>query len=144
MYMKVNTSLCKRGCKPTGRQEWHGNFCPEVHVLSNTLVPVVSTIHLVVHWLIGTTPSPHVGCRKNPTDQVRVAQWHAQLELLFTIPVGWAQSPSQILLWSTAQSSRVLHDGELTNKPSRMWQLPSVTSTTDLQLDHLVPLDAIS
>ena len=29
-------------------------------------------------------------------------------------------------------------------KPSRRWQPPRVTSTTDLQLDHLVPLDAIS
>jgi hypothetical protein len=29
---------------------------------------------------------------KNPPSSV-VAQWHAQLELLFVIPVGWAQSP---------------------------------------------------
>ena len=29
-------------------------------------------------------------------------------------------------------------------KPSRRWQPPRVTSTTGLQLEHLVPLDAIS
>src|SRR6185436_10048829 len=29
-------------------------------------------------------------------------------------------------------------------KPSRRWQPPRVTSTTDLQLDHLVPTLAIS
>ena len=29
-------------------------------------------------------------------------------------------------------------------KPSRRWQSPRVTNTTSLQLDHLVPLDAIS
>jgi hypothetical protein len=46
---------------------------PKVHELANTLVPVVLIVHLVVQWLIGTTPSPHIGCRKNPTDQVRVA-----------------------------------------------------------------------
>ena len=31
------------------------NFSPEVHMLANTLVPVVSTAHLVVRWLIGIT-----------------------------------------------------------------------------------------
>jgi hypothetical protein len=39
-------------------------------VLANTLVPIVSTVHLVVRQLIGTTPSPHVGRRKNlPTSE---------------------------------------------------------------------------
>jgi hypothetical protein len=33
---------------------------------------------------------------------------------------------------------------ETTTKPSRRWQPSRVTSTTGLQLDHLVPLDAIS
>jgi hypothetical protein len=44
-----------------------------VHVLVNTLVPVVLTVHLVVWRLIGTTPSPHIGHHKNPTEQARVA-----------------------------------------------------------------------
>ena len=38
------------------------------------LVPVVSTVHLVVRWLIVITPSPHIGLYKNPKNQVRVAQ----------------------------------------------------------------------
>jgi hypothetical protein len=38
----------------------------------------------------------------------------------------------------------MLHDGELATKPSRRWQPPRVTSTTGLQLDILVPLDALS
>jgi hypothetical protein len=57
---------------------------------------------------------------------------------------GVSTVPLTILLRSTAQSSCVLHDGELATKPSRRWQPPRVISTTDLQLEHLVPLDAIS
>ena len=41
-----------------GDNETH-DFSLEVHVLAGTLVFVVSTKHLVVHELIGTTPSPH-------------------------------------------------------------------------------------
>jgi hypothetical protein len=125
------------------RQGWHGDFYPEIHVLVNTLVLVVSTVHLVVRRLIGTTPSPHVGRRKNPMNQLRVAQWYALLELLFVAPAGRAQYPSQSLLWNTTQSS-LRASTETTTKPSRRWQPPRVTSTTDLQLDHLVSLNVIS
>ena len=38
---------------------------------------------------------------------------------------------------------RALMESQAT-KPSRRWQPPRVTSTTGLQLEHLVPLDAIS
>ena len=41
------------GRYPT-RQETH-DFSLEVHVLDGTLVPVVSTTHLVVWWLIGVS-----------------------------------------------------------------------------------------
>jgi hypothetical protein len=58
-------------------------------------------------------------------------------------PVGWAQYPSQSLLRSTAQSS-LRASTETTTKLSRRWQPPRVTSTTGLQLNHLVPRDAIS
>ena len=34
-------------------------FSPEVHVLANTLVPVMSTAHLVVRRLIGITRQAH-------------------------------------------------------------------------------------
>ena len=60
----------------TGRypmREVTHNFSPEVHVLTGMLVPVVSTTHLVVRELIGTTPSPSLGRRKN-LPEVRVTQ----------------------------------------------------------------------
>ena len=38
-----------------GMTRIHGDFYPEVHMLANTLVPVVSTAHLVVRSLIGIT-----------------------------------------------------------------------------------------
>jgi hypothetical protein len=110
--------------------------------LATKLVPVVSTAHLVVRELIGTMPSPYVGRHKN-LPEVRVAQWHAQLELLFVAPAGWAQYPSHSNLQSTAQSS-LRATTETTTKPSRRWHPPKVTSTTSLQLEHLVPLDKIS
>ena len=55
MYMKVNTSLCKKGMQTNEKTRMTRWFYPEVHVLANTLVRVVSIAHLVVRWLIGTT-----------------------------------------------------------------------------------------
>jgi hypothetical protein len=56
---------------------------------------------------------------------------------------GMSTIPLTISSPGTAQSS--LHAStETTTKPSRRWQPPRVTSTTGLQLDHLVPLDATS
>ena len=56
---------------------------------------------------------------------------------------GVSTIPSQSLFRSTTQSSlRALM--ETTTKPSRRWKPPRVTSTTGLQLEHLVPLDATS
>jgi hypothetical protein len=87
-------------------------------------------------------PSPHVGHRKNlPTSEGSSMTRSTSVALCGSR--WWAWYPWQILLRSTAQSSCVLHDGELTTKPSRRWQPPRVTSSTGLQLEHLVPLDAI-
>ena len=36
------------------------DFSPKVHVFANTLVPVVSTAHLVVRRLIGITYQAHM------------------------------------------------------------------------------------
>jgi hypothetical protein len=128
--------------KPTGRW-WHGDFYPEVHFVATKLVPVVSIDHLVIQQLIGITCQVHMLGTARTYPQVMVAQWHAQLELLFAALTGQAQYPSQSLLWNTAQSS-LCASMETTTKPSRRWQPQRVTSTTGLQLDHLVPLDAIS
>ena len=53
--MKVITSLCKGIANQWEEQCSHGDFSPEVHMTANTLVPVVSTAHLVVWQLIGIT-----------------------------------------------------------------------------------------
>jgi hypothetical protein len=84
--------------KPT-RRWWHDDFYPEVHLVATKLVPVVSTTHLVVRRLIGITRQAHTLGTARTYPQVRVAQWHALLVLLFTAPAGWARYPSQILLW---------------------------------------------
>jgi hypothetical protein len=133
----------KGNCKPTGRW-WHSDFYPEIHLVATKLVPVVSTTHLVVRRLIGVHSLAHMLGTARTYPQVRVAQWHALLVLLCTTPAGWARYPSQILLRGTTQSSCMLHDGKLATKTSRRWQPPRVTSTTGLQLEHLVPLDVIS
>jgi hypothetical protein len=45
---------------------WKHDFSPEVHLLAGKLVPVVSTVHLVVRELIGIhNPSPTQGSLKN-------------------------------------------------------------------------------
>jgi hypothetical protein len=75
---------------------------------------------------------------QEPTPKVMVAQCHALLELLLVAPVGRAQHPSQSLLRSTTQSA-LRASTETTIKLSWRWQPPRVTSTTVLQLDHLVP-----
>jgi hypothetical protein len=112
-------------------------------VFANTLVPVVSTVHLVVRRLIGTTPSSHIECCKNlPTSEGSSTTCSTSVALRGSRRL--VRYPSQILSRSPAQSSCVLHDRELATKPSRRWQPPRVTSTTDLQHEHLVPLDAIS
>ena len=49
-------------------------FSPEVHVLANTLVPVVSTAHLVVRRLIGITRQARTSGTTRTYPKVRVAQ----------------------------------------------------------------------
>ena len=55
MYMKVIASLCNGDANQQEEQGGHDDFSPEVHVFANTLVPVVSTAHLVVWRLISIT-----------------------------------------------------------------------------------------
>ena len=43
-----------------GRQGWHGDFYPEVHLVATKLVPIVLTAHLVVQRLIGITCQAHM------------------------------------------------------------------------------------
>ena len=57
--MKVIASLCNGDANQREEQGRHDDFSPEVHVFTNTLVPIVSTAHLVVQWLIGITRQAH-------------------------------------------------------------------------------------
>ena len=112
-------------------------------MLANTLVPVVSTIHLVVRWLIGISRQDRTSGNTRTYPKSEGSSMTPLLELLFAALAGQAQYPSQSLLQSTAQSS--LHAStDTTTKPSRKRQPPRVTSTTGLQHEHLVPLDALS
>jgi hypothetical protein len=54
----INMNTNEHRENANGDNETH-DFSLEVHVLAGTLVPIVSTTHLVVRELIGTTPSPH-------------------------------------------------------------------------------------
>ena len=92
MYMKVITSLCNEDANQQEEQGRHGDFSPEVHVFANMLVPVVLTAHLEVHILIGIT-SQTLNRVLHNQHKMRVAQWHALLELLFAAPTGRAQVP---------------------------------------------------
>ena len=107
MYMKVITSLCK-GITSQRKDK------DDTMILSRgSRACQHASPRCVDRSLVGSAANwhhtkPTRWAPQEPTLKVRVAQWHAQLELLFVIPVGWARSPSQILLQSTTQSSHVL------------------------------------
>ena len=112
-------------------------------MLANTLVPVVSTAHLVVWRLIGITRQARTSgaARTYPGSEGSSMTHFTKVALrgsrgASTMPLTklFSGAPHKLLAAST----------KTTTKPSRRWQPPRVTSTTSLQLDHLVPLDAIS
>jgi hypothetical protein len=126
--MKVNTNLCctKSNHRENEEQCWHGDFSPEVHLVATKLRPRCVDQHFMVWRLIGIT---HRASQKAPQEP--------------TIKCGSSNPPHKaspepriILLRASTEP--------WATKPSRRWQLPRVTNTTDLQHDHLVPLDAIS
>ena len=88
-------------------------------------------------------PSSHVGHRKNlpesegssMTRSTRVALRDPRM--VSTIPLTNPPPEHHTIFSHVSTESHA-------TKPSRRWQPPRVTSTTDLQLNHLVPLDAIS
>ena len=144
MYMKVIASLCNRDANQWEEQGSHDDFSPEVHVFANTLVPVVSTAHLVVRRLIGITRQACTSgtTRTYPesegssmTRSARVALCHPRGVSI--IPLTNPPPKHRIIFLHASTESQA-------TKPSRRWQPPSVTSTTGLQHDHLVPLDATS
>jgi hypothetical protein len=105
------------------------------------LAPVVSTAHLVVRRLIGITRQARTSgtIRSYPksegssmTRSTRVTLYDPRR--VSTIPLINPPLEHRIIF------SRASTESQAT-KPFRRWQPPRVTSTTGLQLDHLVPLD---
>ena len=112
-------------------------FYPEVHVLTNMLVPIVLTSHLVVWRLIGITRQAHTwgttrtypkseGNSMTRSTRVALRDPHGVSTIPLTNP-----PPKHRTIFSCASIE------SQATKPSRRWQPPRVTSTTDLQLEHL-------
>ena len=112
-------------------------------MFANTLVPVVSTAHLVVRRLIGITRQ---ACTSGTTRTYSESEGSSMTR--FTrVALRGSRGASTMPLTSTSPEHRTSFlraSTETTTKPSRRWQPPRVTSTTGLQLKHLVPFDVIS
>ena len=112
-------------------------------MFANTLVLAVSTAHLVVWQLIGITRQARMSgaARTYPGSEGSSMTRFTKVALrdsrgASTMPLTRSSLERRTsFLWAST---------ETTTKLSRRWQPPRVTSTTGLQLDHLVPLDATS
>ena len=107
-------------------------------------VPVVSTAHLVVRRLIGITRQARTSgaARTYPESDGSLMTCSTRVALrdphgVSTIPLTNPPPKHRTIFSHASIESQA-------PKPSRRWQLPRVTSTTGLQLNHLVPLDATS
>ena len=119
-------------------------FYPEVHVLANTLVPIMLTAHLVVRRLISSTRQAHMSgtARTNPESEGSSMTRSTRVALrgprgVSTIPLTNPPPEHRTIFSRASMESQA-------TKLSRRWQPPRVTSTTGLQHDHLVPVDATS
>ena len=119
-------------------------FLPRFTWLPQSYVPVVSTAHLVVWQLIGVTCQARMsgtartyleseGSSMTRSTRVALRGSHG----VSTIPITNPRSEHRTIFLHASMESQA-------TKPSRRWQPPRVTSSTGLQLDHLVPLDATS
>jgi hypothetical protein len=119
-------------------------FLPRFTWLPPSYVPIMSTAHLVVRQLIGTTHQACLsgiartyltseGSSMTRSTRVSLRDPHGVRTIPLTNP-----PPKHHTSFSCASME------SQATKPSRRWQPPRVTSTTSLQLDHLVPLDATS
>jgi hypothetical protein len=119
-------------------------FLPRFTWLPPSNIPIVSTAHLVVRWLIGITCQACTsGIARtylesegsSMTRSTRVALCDSRR--VSTIPLTNSPLEQRTIFLRASTESQA-------TKPSRRWQPPRVTSTTSLQYDHLVPLDATS
>ena len=112
-------------------------------MFANTLVPVVSTAHLVVRLLIGITRQ----ARTSSTARTYPEGEGSSMTRFTKVALCDSRGASTMPLTSSSPERRTSFlraSTETTTKLSRRWQPPRVTSTTGLQLDHLVPLNATS
>jgi hypothetical protein len=88
-------------------------------------------------------PSSHIGHHKNLSTSEG-----SSMTLFTRVALRGSRGASTMPLTKlfSAAPHKLLagFDGDHATKPSRRWQPPRVTSTTGLQLDHLVPLDTTS
>jgi 5-methylcytosine-specific restriction endonuclease McrA len=113
-------------------------------LVATKLVPVMSTAHLVVWQLIGITHQAHTLGTARTYPKSEGSSMTRSNRVALCDPCGVSAIPltnpppehHTIFLRASTESQAT--------KPSRRWHAPRVTRTTDLQLDHLVPLDATS
>ena len=118
-------------------------FLSRFTCLPTRYVPVVSTAHLVVRWLIGITRL----ARTSGATRTYLGSEGSSMISFTKVALRDSRGASTMPLTSSSPEHRTSFlwaSMETTTKPSRRWQPPRVTNTTGLQLDHLVPLDATS
>ena len=113
-------------------------------MLANMLVPILSTAHLVVRWLINITHQDRTSgtARTYPKSEGSSMTRSTRIALRDSSEVSTTPLTNPPLEHRTI-FLRASTESQAT-KPSRVWQPPRVTSITGLQLDHLVPLNATS
>jgi hypothetical protein len=147
MYMKVIQAYVLRNANHREDDEDNVDmviFLPRFVRLPPSYVPVVSIAHLVVWRLIGITRQ----ARTLGTARTYLTSEGSSMTLFTRVALRGSRGASTMplkKLFSRAQHKLLVgFDRDHTTKPSRRWQPLRVTSTTGLQLDHLVPLDATS
>jgi hypothetical protein len=149
----VNTSLCCTECKPPRRwwrQCWHSDFYPMVQVFANTLVVVETNSKVATSPLASGDPQvtlSHMECLPQALALTQPDHLWPFVSCSTRVALRGSHGVSIIPLTITSLEHHTIFSRfstETTTKPSRRWQPPRVTSTTGLQLDHLVSLNATS
>ena len=119
-------------------------FLSRFTCLPTRYVPVVSTAHLVVRWLIDITRQ----ARTSATARIYPESEDSSMTRSTRVSLRDPHGVSTIALTNPPPEHRTIFSRasmeSQATKPSRKWQPPRVTSTTGLQHEYLVPLDAIS
>jgi hypothetical protein len=119
-------------------------FLPRFARLPPSYVLIVLTVHSVVRRLIGITCQ----ARMSGTARTYLTRRGSSMTRFTRVAIRDPHGMSTIPLANPSPEHRTsfLHASteSQATKPSRRWQPPRVTSTTGLQLEHIVPLDVTS